>query len=103
MEGGRGTRRVELSEPAHGLAGGQRLHRHAALLELLDRVGIGPHAAVGAGAHNQVGGKLVQDLAEVVEDERVAVLAPPVRTTRSGRMMRSLVSSRLSTTIRPNS
>jgi hypothetical protein len=70
--------RVELSEAAHGLAGGQRLQSHAALLELPDRVRIGPHAAVGAGPNDQARGMLVQDLGQVVQDERVAVLAPPV-------------------------
>jgi hypothetical protein len=78
VEGGRGACRIQFTQAAHGLAGGQRLHGHPALLELLDRVGIGPHAAVGARAHDQVGGELVQDFAEVVEDECVAVLAPPV-------------------------
>ena len=78
VEGGRGACRVELTEPAYGLAGGQRLHSHPALLELPDRAGIGPHAAVGPRADDQVGRELVQDLDQVVEDEPVAVLAPPV-------------------------
>jgi hypothetical protein len=78
VEGGRGACRVKLSEPAHGLAGGQRLYGHAPLLQLLDRVGIGPHAAVGAGAHDQMRRKLVQDLNQVVEHQRVTVSAPLV-------------------------
>jgi hypothetical protein len=78
VEGGRGACRVKLTEVAYGLAGGQRLHSHPALLELPDRVGIGPHAAVGASAHDQVRRKLVQDLNQVVEQQHVAVLAPPV-------------------------
>jgi hypothetical protein len=78
VEGGCGACRVELTEAVHGLAGGQRLHGHAALLELLDDVGIGPHAAVSAGAHDQVGRQFLQDLNQVVQDEGVAVLAPPV-------------------------
>jgi hypothetical protein len=60
MKGGRSACRVELTEPAHGLAGGQGLHGHAALLELPDRAGVGPQAAVGAGAHDEVAGELVQ-------------------------------------------
>ena len=67
MEGGRGAWRVKRSEPAHGLAGRQRLYGHAALPELLERGGIGPHAAVGAGAHDQMRRKLVQGLDRVVE------------------------------------
>ena len=67
MEGGRGACRVELTEAAHRLGGGQRLHGHAALLQLEDRVGIGPHAAVGAGPHDQVRGKLLKDLDEIVK------------------------------------
>ena len=78
VEGGRGVCRVELTEAVHGLAGGQRLYGHPALLELPDRVGIGPHAAVGPRADNQVGREVVQGLDQVVEDERVAVLAPSV-------------------------
>jgi hypothetical protein len=78
MEGGRGACRVKRSEPAHGLAGRQRLHGHAAFPELLERGGIGPHAAVGAGAHDQMRRKLIQDLDRVVEHQRVAVSAPPV-------------------------
>jgi hypothetical protein len=78
VEGGRGACRVELTKAAYGLAGGQRLHSHPALLELPDRVGFGPHAAVGTCADDQVGREVVQNLDQVVEDERVAVLAPPV-------------------------
>ena len=78
MEGSCGVRRIQFTEAAHGLAGGQRLHGPAAVLELLERVGIGPHAAVGAGADDQVGRKFAEDLGKVVEDERVAVPAPPV-------------------------
>jgi len=70
---------------------------------LLDHFGIGPHPAVGTGPHDQVEGKLVQDLAEVVDHEGVPLLPPPVPPHRSGRMTRSLVSSRPSMTIRPNS
>jgi hypothetical protein len=103
VEGGCGVRRIQFTEAAHGLAGGQRLHGHAALLELLDRVGIGPHPAVGAGADDQVGRKFIQDLGKVVEDERVAVVSPPVPHHPVGRMIRSLVSSRPSIMIRPNS
>ena len=62
VEGGRGTPRVQLTEAAHGLTGRQRLHGHAPILELPDRVGIGPQAAVGAGPHDQVRGKLLHDL-----------------------------------------
>ena len=78
MESGRGACRVKLSKPAHGLVGGQRLYGHASLLQVLDHLGIGPHAAVGAGAHNQVRRKLVQDLNQVVEHQRVAIFAPLV-------------------------
>jgi hypothetical protein len=78
MEGGRGACRVKRSEPAHGLAGRQRLHGHAALPELLERGGIGPHVAVGAGAHDLMRRKLIQDLDRVVEHQRVAVSASPV-------------------------
>lgn len=41
------------------------------LLELLDRVGIGPQAAVGAGAHHQMARELVQHIGQVLEDERL--------------------------------
>src|SRR4029453_14066353 len=78
VEGGCGVRWIQFTEAAHGLAGRQRLYGHAPLLQLLDRVGIGPHAAVGAGAHDQVRRKLVQNLNQVVEHQRVAVSAPPV-------------------------
>ena len=78
MKGGRSACRVELTEPAHGLAGGQRLHGHTSLLQLLDRVGIGPHPAVGARTHDQVRRELVQHVGEVVEYQRVTLLAPPV-------------------------
>jgi hypothetical protein len=78
VERGRGACRIQFTEVAYGLAGGQRLHGHAPLLQLLDRVRIGPHAAVGTGPHDQMRRKFVQDLNQVVEDERVAVSAPPV-------------------------
>src|SRR5829696_5954248 len=78
VEGGRGACRVKLSEAAHGLAGGQRLYGHAPLLQLLDHFGIGPHAAVGASAHDQMRRKLVQDLDQVVEHQRMAIFAPPI-------------------------
>ena len=78
VEGGRGACRVKLTEATYGLGGRQRLHSHPALLELPDRVGIGPHAAVGTRADDQVGREVVQDLDQVVEHQRVAVLAPPV-------------------------
>jgi hypothetical protein len=78
VEGGRGACRVKFTEAAYGLACGQRLHRHAAVLELLDRVGIGAHAPVGAGADDQVGRELVQDLGKVVGHQGVAVVSPPV-------------------------
>jgi hypothetical protein len=54
VEGGRSARRAALTEAAHGLAGGQRLHGHAAFLVLVDRVGIGPQAAVGAGPDDEI-------------------------------------------------
>ena len=46
--------------------------------KLLDRVGIGLHPAGGTGPHDQVSGKLVQDLAEVVDHQHVPLLPPPV-------------------------
>jgi hypothetical protein len=103
MEGGRGACRVKRSEPAHDLAGRQRLHGHAALPELLERGGIGPHAAVGAGAHDQMRRKLIQTSTGSSSTSAWPSLRHQFRTTRSGRMMRSLVSWRASTTICPNS
>src|ERR671923_1585913 len=81
VECGCGACRVELSEPAHSLAGGQRLHSHATLLELLDRVGVGPHPAVGTGPHDELGRKLIQDLAKVVDHQRVPSCRHHFRTT----------------------
>jgi hypothetical protein len=47
--------------------------------------------------------KLVQDLGQVGEHQRVAILAPPVPHHPAGQDDESLVSWRPSTTIRPNS
>ncbi len=45
--------------------------------ELLEGAGVGPHPAVRAGADDQPFGKLVEHLVEVLEDECVALAAPP--------------------------
>jgi hypothetical protein len=103
MKGGGDVCQVQLGEAAHCLVGGQRLHGHTALLELSDRVGIGPHAAVGAGARRPGARELVQDLGKVVKDERVAVLAPPVPHHPVGQRNEVPAPWRPSTTIRPNS
>jgi hypothetical protein len=50
----------------------------AAITSIAHKFGIGPHAAVGAGPHDQMRRKLVQDLDKVIEHQRVAVSAPPV-------------------------
>ena len=73
MKGGRRACRVELTEAAHGLAGGQRLHSHAELWNV-GPVEIGPLAPVP----HEVGRELVQDLDKVIDpqdDQIVGLLA----------------------------
>jgi hypothetical protein len=103
MERGRRVVGVERVVAADRLAGRQRLDLDAAPAQLLERLRVGRHPAVGAGADDEPLGKLVEDGLEVVEHQPVAVLSPPVREDTAGKEDDVACLSTPSTTIRPKS
>lgn len=79
MERSRRAARVELAVTANGLVGGQCLDFYAAVPQLLERLGLGPHLLVRARTDEQMRRQLLEHAFEVGEDEPVPVRAPPVR------------------------
>src|SRR5215218_9144462 len=75
---------VRVSVAAHGVGSEQHLDVDPATLQLLDHGARRPQPAVRAGAEDELLGKLVLDIAEVLDRERVALVPPPVREDAIG-------------------
>jgi hypothetical protein len=76
--------RIELAVAADGLIGWERLDLDTALAQPVRRLSLGPHLSVCTGADEQALGQLAEHAIEVGEDERVTVLAPPIRDDAVG-------------------
>jgi diadenosine tetraphosphatase ApaH/serine/threonine PP2A family protein phosphatase len=78
MKCGRRAAGVELAVAMDSLARRQSLDLDTPLPELLNRLRVGTHLPVRARAYNEPLRQLIDDLAEVGEDESVPIGPPPI-------------------------
>ncbi len=78
MQRGGGALRIELAIALDGVCGREHLDLDAAVAQRLERARIRLELPVCAGADEQALGELFEHVDQIVEDERVPFLAPPV-------------------------
>jgi protein-L-isoaspartate(D-aspartate) O-methyltransferase len=78
VEGGRSRRRIQFGEEANRFVGLPHINVDPTLLQKIDRVGSRTHLSGGSGPHNEPFRQFVENLHEILQGQRMSVLAPPI-------------------------
>lgn len=84
VQGGGRARGVRLPEPAHRLIGREHFDADAKLPEASKRVSLRTQLSCCSGSHDQVLGKLVEHVREILQHEPVPILPSPVPDKSAG-------------------